>query len=115
MAMPEIKRGEAERDLKDFCKTFVPAEYSNELRYSHRFRGNDVTLFEERPPWRKDMTGWSQVTVARFRSEHDCNGWSVCWQRANGRWLPCDWIGETARFGEALEEVKRDRHGTFFG
>lgn len=115
MALPEIKRAEAERDLKKFCAGHVPPEYRSQIRHTYKIRGNDITLIEERPPWNGVGTEWTKLPIARFRYEHDCNGWSVSWQRANGRWLYCDWIGETARFGEALAAVKRDDHGTFFG
>ncbi len=115
MALPEIKRAEAERDLKKFCDTRVPIGYQNQIRYTYRIRGNDITLFEERPPWDGIGTEWTKRAIARFRYEHSCNGWSVSWQRANGRWQHCDWIGETARFGEALAEVDRDARGAFFG
>ena len=115
MALPEIKRAEAERDLKKYCAENPPAEYRDQIRYTFKFRGNDVTLFEERPPWRGPSTEWTKTTIARFRYEPDCNGWSVSWQRHNGRWLYCEWIGETARFSEALAEVERDHYGTFFG
>ena len=115
MALPEIKRAEAERDLRKYCAETPPPEIRNEIRYTYKFRGNDVTLFEERPPWDGRGTEWTKLAIARFRYEPECNGWSVSWQRANKRWLYCDWIGETARFGEALAEVQRDPYGTFFG
>ncbi len=116
MALPEIKRAEAERDLRKYCaENPRRPEYRDQIRYTFKFRGNDVTLFEERPPWDGRGTEWTKMSIARFRYEPECNGWSVSWQRANGRWLYCDWIGETARFGEALDEVIRDVHGTFFG
>ena len=115
MALPEIKRAEAERDLKKFCATRVPVEHRDQIRYTYRIRGNDVTLVEERPPWDGRGTVWTQMPIARFRYRSEGNAWSVSWQRANGRWLYCDWIGEKARFGDALTEVERDVHATFFG
>lgn len=110
--MIEIKRAEATRDLTKWCSEHG---YPDQIRYTFGFRGNDVTLFEERPPWDGKGTTWSRLPIARFRYEPDANGWSVSWQRANGRWLTCDWIGTPARFSEALAEVERDPHGTFFG
>ncbi len=104
MALLEIKRAEAERDLKKFCAERVPAEYRDQIRYTYKIRGNDITLIEERPPWDGVGIEWTKLPIARFRYEPKCNGWSVSWQRANGRWLYCEWIGETARFSEALAE-----------
>ncbi len=115
MALPEIKRAEATRDLRDFCEHRVSLAYRDQIRYTFEFRGNDVTLFERRPPWDGRGGEWTRLAIARFRYEPKVNGWSVSWQRANGRWLPCDWIGIKPRFGDALDEVKRDDHGTFFG
>lgn len=112
MALLEIKRAEAERDLRKWCSE---RKFRDQIRYTYRFRGNDVTLIEERPPWDGRDGPWSQLPVARFRYEPETNGWSVSWQRANKRWLACDWIGTTARFSAALAEVERDPHGTFFG
>ena len=115
MALLEIKRAEAERDLKKYCAERVPAEYRDQIRYTYKIRGNDIALIEERPPWDGVGIEWTKLSIARFRYEPECNGWSVSWQRANGRWLYCEWIGETARFSEALAEVERDVYGTFFG
>jgi len=115
MALPEIKRDEAERDLRRFCKERVPVEHQDAIRYTYTIRGNDFTLVEERPPWDGSGTEWTQLPIARFRYESECNGWSVSWRRANGRWLVCDWIGTPARFRDALAEVERDAHATFFG
>jgi len=115
MALPEIKRAEAEHDLRKFCKERIPVEYQDKIRYTYKIRGNDFTLVEERPPWDGRGTEWTKMPIARIRYEPECNGWSVCWQRANGRWLFCDWIGKPARFGDALAEVVRDVHATFFG
>jgi hypothetical protein len=115
MALPEIKRAEAERDLKKFCSEFVPPDYRNQIRHTYKIRGNDITLIEERPPWNGVGTEWTRMPIARFRYEPDCNGWSVSWQRANGRWLYCDWLGESARFGEILAAVERNDHAVFFG
>jgi hypothetical protein len=115
MALPEIKRDEAERDLKKFCAHFVPPEYRNQIRHTYKVRGNDITLIEERPPWNGVGTEWRKLPIARFRYEPDCDGWSVSWQRANGRWLYCDWVGERARFGEVLAAVERNDHDVFFG
>lgn len=86
MALPEIKRAEAERDLKKFCAEFVPPAYRDQIRHTYKIRGNDITLIEERPPWDGIGTEWTKLPIARFRYEPDCNGWSVSWQRANGRW-----------------------------
>jgi hypothetical protein len=115
MALPEIKHAEAERDLKSFCEKNLPPEIKTKLRYSFKFRGNDVTLFEERPPWDGRGNKWTQASVARFRYEAESNKWSLYWQRANRRWLKCDWITPKARFRDALDEVKRDPYGAFFG
>jgi len=115
MALPEIKRAEAERDLRSFCEQRVPPHIRSQLRYAFAFRGNDATLFEERPPWHGRGTDWTRMAIARFRYEPDVNAWSLWWQRANGRWLLCEWFGVNPRFLEALKEVERDPHGTFFG
>jgi hypothetical protein len=115
MALPEIKRAEAERDLRKYCAETPPAEFRNEIRYTYKFRGNDVTLVEERPPWDGRGTEWTKLPIARFRYEPECNAWSVSWQRANGRWLYCDWLGKSARFREMLAAVERNDHCVFFG
>ena len=115
MALPEIKRAEAERDLRRYGAENPPEEARDQIRYTFTFRGNDVTLFEERPPWRGPRTEWTRLPVARFRYEPQSNGWSVSWRRANGRWLECDWLGTQARFGTQLAAVQRNDRCVFFG
>ena len=112
MALIEIKRAEAEMELRKWC---ADHEYPGEIRYRYSIRSNDVTLVEERPPWDGRGEEWTQLPVARFRFDPDANGWTVSWLRQNRRWAPCDWIGAPARFRDALAEVEADRHATFFG
>ena len=112
MALPEIKRAEAERDLEKFG---AEHGYPGEIRYTLRVRGNDITLFEERPPWDGRGAEWTRQPIARFRCLSGSNAWAVDWRRANGRWLRCDWIGQHARFRDALAGVETDAKYTFFG
>jgi len=69
MALPEIKRAEANRDLEKYCADNPLPEFRDQIRYTYTFRGNDVTLFEERPPWDGKGFEWTKVSVARFRYE----------------------------------------------
>ncbi len=115
MTLPDEKRSEADRDLKRFCMNLVPPEYRNQLRFSYRFRGNDVTLFRESPTAGNSTTEWATEPVARFRYDTVGERWSVSWQRTKRRWLYCDWIGQKERFSEVLAGVERDAYGTFFG
>ena len=66
MALLEIKRAEAERDLRKFCAEFVPPEYRDKIRHIYKIRGNDITLIEERPPWDGVGTEWTRLPIARF-------------------------------------------------
>ncbi len=115
MPMPEIKRAEADKTLSSFCETRVPPRIQSKLRYIYKFRGNDVTLFEERPLWAGRGGKWTQVSVAKFRCDPDSMKWSLYWQRGNGRWLKCDWFLPKVRFSAALKEVERDALCVFFG
>jgi len=114
MALPEISRESAQRVLSTYCEQKIPMEFRDRLKLAFTFRGHSVTLFEERPAFRKPET-WVQHKVAQFRMDKETFEWSLFWADRNGRWLPHTEFGPTRSFEHALAEVERNPNGMFWG
>jgi hypothetical protein len=115
MPLPPLRRTEAETQLSRYCETRIPEHVRDQIKLSYSFRGNDVTLIEERPRWDDSEAEWTNQPVALFRFDPKKEVWNLKWRRANGRWEPCDWFRGSKRFKRALEEVERDPYCTFWG
>lgn len=48
MAIPENLKKEVEQKVTDFLKTQLPKINTDMVRLSYKFRGNNLTIFEER-------------------------------------------------------------------
>jgi hypothetical protein len=66
MALPEFTKAMVESRLTAYCKIAVPTQFQDEMKMGFSFRGNSVTLFEERlSPLRPGK--WTKLTIAQFR------------------------------------------------
>ena len=115
MALPELVRHHCERELTALCERRVPVSVRHQVRLEFRFRGNEVVLFERRPPWQRDGGEWTRSKVARFQYQPSQNAWSLYWRDRNGRWHPYEGFEEVATFREAISEVDGDPTGIFWG
>ena len=66
MALPDFTKNLIEKKLNDYCVKKVPAHVKDQYRLGFKFRGNSVTLYEERPTF-MDPSEWIDVVVAQFR------------------------------------------------
>ncbi len=114
MALPAFTKELVKVRLDQFCDQRVPKQYRNELRLTYKFRGDTVTLFEERPAFRKPEE-WVQITVAQFRYDGERNEWTLYWADRNNRWHLYDVLAPNADFDVLLKEVNQDPTGIFWG
>ena len=49
MPLPKLIHKQVDVILSEFCRTQVPFALRDEIRLSYQFRGNSVTLIEQRP------------------------------------------------------------------
>jgi len=66
MPLPEFTRKLVETKLTKYCEQKIPPHVRHQLRLNYRFRGNQVTLFEERPVFDQPEK-WGESVIAQFR------------------------------------------------
>jgi len=114
MALPEFTRKKVEQLLATFCEQRVPPRIRAQLRLAYRFRGDSVTLFEERPRWNQPEE-WTSMPVAQFRFEPPKGEWRLYCADRNSRWHAYQGMGATKDFSVLLAAVGEDPTGIFWG
>ncbi|MDF2670384.1 MAG: hypothetical protein K0R67_2690, partial [Paenibacillus sp.] len=74
-----------DRLLKNYTIKKIPSEIRNEVKLSYKFRGNTVTLVEERISFKGDQ--WVHRDLAQFRLDKDTKQWVVFWKNSKDKWL----------------------------
>jgi len=55
MALPAEVLDPAISLVATYCATKVPAEHDDKLKTEYTVRGNTITIYECRPPWREEV------------------------------------------------------------
>lgn len=100
--------------LAAYCAHRCPAKFKDKVRLGFRFRGNSVTLFEERPTFTHPDI-WVDVVVAQFRFESKSRLWTLYWANRNSRWFRYLDLDASKDFMDLLAEVEADPSGIFWG
>jgi len=99
-----------------FCDGRIPDHVSDQLRLEYSARGDAITIFECRPPWREGLgSAWTRRKIAQLRYDRATATWSLHWADSNGRWLayePAQTVGDV---GPLLAEIGADPYGCFWG
>jgi len=114
MALPELTKQRVEKVLGEYCAKKVPAELSGQVRMGYRIRGNNVTLYEEKPHFLKPDT-WVDIVVAQFRYDAKEKDWTLYCADRNSRWHEYFDLEPDHDFKVLLKEVDEDPTGIFFG
>ncbi len=117
MAIPELVRRRAEKELDAFCERRVPAFARDQVRLEYEFRGNAVTVVERRVPWHPALEGqpWSRMPIAQFRYDFGSARWTLYWSDRNSRWHPDEDVDGTGDLSVLLAEVDKDPTGIYWG
>jgi hypothetical protein len=114
MALPDAIRTQVSEILAPYCALRCPAKFKDKVRLGFKFRGNSVTLFEERPAFtRPDI--WVDIVVAQFRFDPKSKLWTLYWADRNSRRLRYWDLDSRKDFLELLAEVEADPSGAFWG
>lgn len=116
MAVPELTRAVAVREVAAFLDGRVPAHAAHRVRLEFSVRGNAITLVERRAPWRPELgPEWSSLKVAQLRYDAGVGAWSLYWRDRNERWHPYRFATASRDVGPLLDEIDRDPTGIFWG
>ena len=114
MPLPELIQQMVQRKLEDFCEERIPAQLRNKVRLGFRFRGNSVTLYEERPHFIYPER-WVDIVIAQFRYDVKSGKWTLYCADRNSRWRLYYFVEPTKNFDLLLQEVSKDPTCIFWG
>lgn len=114
MPLSPLVKQLVEKKLAAYCQRKIPADLHDEIRIDFKFRGNTVTLFENRPAFGLPEK-WVNIPVAQFRYDPDDHLWTLCCADRNSRWHPDVEIDPVKDFDLLLQEIDRDPTGIYWG
>jgi hypothetical protein len=100
--------------MTSYCERRVPLEVRDQIRLHHEFRGDTVTLFEDRPGW-KNPELWTHHPFAQFRFNKEDGNWTLYCADRNSRWHLYDIVPPTSNLEKLLKAVDEDQTGIFYG
>ncbi|WP_340009006.1 DUF3024 domain-containing protein [Paenibacillus sp. FSL K6-0276] len=100
-----------EKILSTYIEAKVPKHISNQIKLNYKFKGNSVTLNEERPAFMSDK--WVEMPIAQFRFEE--HKWKIYWRDSKKKWHFVDDFAPQDDFEKQLEIVDNDSRGMFWG
>lgn len=115
MPLPPSVRTVTEKKIADYCKNKIPEHIQNEIKISFKFRGNSVTIFENRPPWSKENKEWTSLSVAKMRYDEKTGKWTLYCADRNSRWFEYWDIEPTKDINKLLIGIDEDPTGIFWG
>lgn len=114
MALSELTRKQIDRILTKYCSERLPVYLHDQLRLGFKFRGNSVTLYEERPGFGKPEI-WVEIVVAQFRFNPGTKKWVLYYPDRNSKWHEYEMIEPSRNFETLLKEVHEDPTCIFWG
>ncbi len=114
MPLSDTVKHQVDAALRAFCERRVPPHIREQVRLSYAFRGNSVTLYEDRVRL-NDHTQWTHMPIAQFRQDVRSGAWALFCADRNDRWHLYETCAPSRRIETLLEEVDRDPTGIFFG
>ncbi|MFC5528059.1 DUF3024 domain-containing protein [Cohnella yongneupensis] len=86
--------------LESYIEQKIPEHLKNEVKIYHKFRGNTVTLSQERPGY---MGRRFEYPIAQLRLEESF--WKVYWRDSKNKWHFIDDIEPDKQFEKQLMEI----------
>ena len=114
MSLSDSIKQQVEKILGPYCVKRIPPHARNQVRLTYGFRGNSVTLFEERPAF-DEPERWLKFAVAQFRYHEDSEAWTLYCADRNSRWHNYFETESTTNLESLLQEVDDDPTGIFWG
>lgn len=113
MAFNDLEYHAVKKEVGAFVESIrPPAHIRNELDILFTIEDQSVEIGEKRPVWRGGPGEFSVLTLAKITYVRTQKVWKLYWMRANEKWE----LYQTAdTLNDALEMVRVDAHGCFFG
>ncbi len=114
MPLPELLRKSVEKRLDEYCEARIPAHVKDKIKLTFEFRGNNVTLLENRPCF-LDPETWARSKVAQFKFDPKKKLWSLFCSDRNGRWHHYTYAGTASSLELLIKALDEDETGIFWG
>lgn len=105
---------EAESKINTFCEQRIPPHVKALIQLTYKIRGNSITLYENRPPWKEGLE-WSMMAVAQFRYDEIYKVWRLYYADRNSKWQVYPVMDDAKRIEDLIEEVDKDPICVFWG
>jgi hypothetical protein len=115
MPLPDFVKSLVDKRLIAYCDKRVPAHMRNKITVSFEVRGNSVTIFENRAPWRPEFIEWTKMKVAQIRYDAKSAMWTLYCSDRNEKWHEYQSIPTKKNLDKILEEIDADPTGIFWG
>ncbi len=115
MPLPVFVKSLVEKKVGDFCKKRVPAHLLEKINISYKVKGNSVTIFENRAPWRPELKDWTSMSIAQIRYDDKIGEWSLYCADRNDKWHKYMDFEATKNIDKILAEIDKDPTGIFWG
>lgn len=115
MPLPIAAKNLVAKKLDAFLAKRVPPHLADKIRLSYTFRGNSVTIWEHRAPWKKGWPEWSRLAVAQLRYQPKAQTWMLYWRDRNERWHEDENMAPVKNLDRILAELERDPTGIYWG
>lgn len=115
MPLPSLVKTVVEMKIGGFCKRRVPPHAVDKVNLSYQIRGNSVTIFENRAPWREGMKDWTSMSIAQLRYDEKSGKWTLYCADRNDKWHEYLDTEPTTKIDKILDEIDEDPTGIFWG
>lgn len=115
MPLPALVKTLVEKKVGEYCKRKVPAHALDQVNVLYKIRGNTVTIFENRAPWRPEWKKWTSMPIAQMRYDDKTGKWTLYCADRNDRWHEYIDIDATKNIDKILTEIDEDPTGIFWG
>jgi hypothetical protein len=110
MSFDPFTKKRLEKILDDYIERKIQKELKDEYKIIYKFRGNTVTLWQDRPSYRPGQR--VELPIAQFRFED--NKWKVFWKDSKDKWHFVDDIKPIEDFEKQLRTIDKNEFGYFW-
>ncbi|RCX21511.1 DUF3024 family protein [Fontibacillus phaseoli] len=109
-ALDTFTKKKLEKILDSYIDAKIPKHLEDEYKIIYKFRGNTVTLSQDRPSY---MPGQRvELPIAQFRFEE--NKWKIYWKDSKDRWHFVEDIKPNADFEKQLMMLEKQEFNYFW-
>jgi hypothetical protein len=110
MAFDDFTKKRLEKILDTYIDGKIPPHLKEDFKILYKFRGDTVTLSQERPSY---MPGRRvELPIAQFRQEE--NKWKVYWKDSKDKWHFVEDIKPIEDFEKQLVMLDKEQYGYFW-